>query len=154
MEANAEFGGGRRQRKSEKTEKVEKKSKFAELTDSAVCSRGLFSVYKNKNDYYFLIPDSLTKRDFLIVNKISRVPANFNDAGINNGMTFEDLVIQFDINKEQKKVYAMQYKSFIDVPDSSKISQSVAANFGKSILESFNIEAYNTDSTRCVDKGE
>jgi hypothetical protein len=134
-------------KKSKQVEKVEKPNKFKQLTDSSTCDTGLFSVYKQKGDYFFLIPDTLTHRDLLIVNKISQVPANFNDAGINKGMEFEDLVIQFEINKEQNKVYALQYKPFVDVSDSSKISKSVASNFAKSILESFDIEAYNADST-------
>ncbi|WP_321480841.1 zinc-dependent metalloprotease [uncultured Bacteroides sp.] len=142
----------RKKKKDKFTEKVEKLNKFKQLTDSASCDPGLFSVYKKKGDYYFLLPDSLTARDFLIVNKISQVPANFNDAGINKGMTFENFVIQFEINKEQKKVYALQYKPFVAVSKGSKISESVANNFAKSILESFSIEAYNNDSTAVIIK--
>jgi len=142
----------KKKKKPKSFEKVEKIDKFKQLTDSSTCDLGLFSVYKQKGDYYFLIPDSLTHRDFLIVNKISQVPANFNDAGINKGMGFEDLVIQFEINKEQKKVYALQYKPFVSVSDSAKISTSVANNFAKSILESFDIEAYNADSTAVLVK--
>lgn len=53
-------------------------------------------------------------------------------------MNYENLVIQFQINKEQKKVYALQYKpvclcaGFIGF-----IQESVTSNFAKSILESF-----------------
>nr|WP_320059075.1 zinc-dependent metalloprotease [uncultured Bacteroides sp.] len=142
----------KKKKKPKTEERVEKVDKFKQLTDSSTCDLGLFSVYKQKGDYYFLIPDSLTGRDLLIVNKISQVPANFNDAGINKGMGFEDLVIQFEINKEQKKVYALQYKPFVAVSDSAKIRESVASNFAKSILESFDIEAYNVDSTAVLIK--
>lgn len=142
----------KKKKKPKTEERVEKVDKFKQLTDSSTCDLGLFSVYKQKGDYYFLIPDSLTGRDLLIVNKISQVPANFNDAGINKGMGFEDLVIQFEINKEQKKVYALQYKPFVAVSDSAKIRESVASNFAKSILESFDIEAYNSDSTAVLIK--
>jgi len=153
FESNANTGFFKKKKKSApSTEKMEKPDKFKQLTDSSSCDRGLFSVYKKNNDYYYLIPDSLTNTDFLIVNKISQVPANLNDAGINKGMSFENIVIQFQINKEQNKVYALQYKPFIDVPDSSKISISVANNFAKSILESFKIEAYNKDSTAVLIK--
>lgn len=141
-----------KKKKPEKVENAQKTDKFKQLTDSAICDFGLFTVYKKQGDYYFLIPDSLTNRDFLIVNKISQVPANFNDAGINKGMNFENLVVQFKINKDQKKVYTLQYKPFVEVSDSAKISESVASNFSKSILESFNIEAYNADSTAVLIK--
>lgn len=142
----------KKKKKPKTVERVEKVDKFKQLTDSSTCDLGLFPIYKQKGDYYFLIPDSLTGRDLLIVNKISQVPANFNDAGINKGMGFEDLVIQFEINKEQKKVYALQYKPFVAVSDSAKIRESVASNFAKSILESFEIEAYNADSTAVLIK--
>lgn len=154
LNAQASMGifSKKKEKKSEHAEKVEKKNAFKELTDSAVCDAGLFNVYKKNQNYYFLIPDSLTNRDLLIVNKISQVPANFNDAGINKGMNFENLVIQFKISKEQKKVFALQYKPFVDVSDSSRISQSVSSNFAKSILESFTIEAYNADSSAVLVK--
>lgn len=152
VSANATIPIFGKKKKKEKPEKVEKVSKFNQLVDSAACDKGVFSVYKKNKDYYFLIPDSLTKRDFLIVNKISQVPANFNDAGINKGMNYENLVIQFQINKEQKKVYALQYKPFVSVPASSYIRESVTSNFAKSILESFDIEAYNADSTAVLVK--
>lgn len=139
-------------KKVEPTKTETKIDKFKQITDSAICGTGLFSVYKKQNDYYFLIPDSLTKRDLLIVNKISQVPANLNEAGLNKGMNFENIVIQFVINKEQEKVYALQYKPFIEVSNSSRISESVSNNFIKSILESFSIEAYNADSTAVLIK--
>ncbi len=151
VEANAGIFP-KKKKKADPVTKVEKANKFKQLTDSTTCDMGLFSVYKKQGDYYFLIPDSLTKRDLLIVNKISQVPANLNDAGVNKGINFENLVIQFEINKEQKKVYALQYKPFVEVSESAKISESVASNFGKSILESFNIEAYNADSTAVLIK--
>lgn len=142
----------KKKEKEKPAEKVEKTNKFKQITDSATCDTGLFSIYKKQNDFYFLIPDSLTKRDFLIVNKISQVPSNFNDAGINKGMNFESIVIQFEINKDQKKVYTLQYKPFIEVSGLTKISESVASNFGMSILESFDIETYNQDSTAVLVK--
>jgi hypothetical protein len=151
--ANANLGLFKKKEHKSKSEvKTETSNKFKSLTDSASFDTGLFTVYKKNGDYYFLIPDTLTNRDFLIVNKISQVPANFNDAGFNKGMEFEDLVIQFQINKEQKKIFALQYKPFVESSDSSKIRKSVASNFAKSILESFDIEAYNNDSTAVLIK--
>lgn len=127
-------------------------SLYKQIIDSATLDEGLFSVYKKEKDYYYLIPDSLTNRDLLIVNKISQVPAPLNESGINKGMNFENLVIQFTINKAQKKVYTMQYKPFVEVDKSSNIAQSVTDNYAKSILEYFDIVAYNTDSTAVLIK--
>lgn len=147
-----EVSAKKKKKDSPEKESVEKPNKFKQLTDSAICDTGLFSIYKKENDYYFLIPDSLTQRDMLIVNKISQVPSNFNDAGINKGMNFENILIQFEINKAQKKVFALQYNPIVDVPSTSKISESVASNYRKSILESFEIEAYSADSSAVLIK--
>ena len=43
----------------------------------------MFAVHQKKNDYYFEIPTSLLGRDLLVVNKLQRVPAELNDAGVN-----------------------------------------------------------------------
>lgn len=140
-------------KKKSKQNTVEKTvDKFKELTDSAKVDTGMFTVYNKKGDYYFLIPKDILNRDFLIVNKVSGVPANFNDAGINKGMNYENLVVQFQLNKEQKKIYVLNYKPFVEVDSMSNIKESVAANFSKSILEYFDIEAYNADSTAVLVK--
>lgn len=143
-------------KKKQKNDKksVEKKfeSKLDSIADGAVKDEGMFTVYKKKNDYYFQFPLSLQNRDFLIVNKISGVPANLNESGINKGMNFENIVIQFQLNKEQNKLFAMQHKPFVEVPQNDMIAQSVKDNFASSILESFEISGYSKDSTSVIIK--
>lgn len=143
-------------KKKKKTEKkVEDKkyaSKLDSITDGAVKDEGLFTVYKKNNNFYYEFPLALQEREFLIVNKISGVPANLNESGINKGMNYENLVIQFNLNKEQKKLFVMQRKPFVEVPKNDMIALSVKDNFASSILESFKIEAYSKDSTSVLIK--
>jgi len=129
-----------------------KQSKFAEITQGAVADSGLFTVYKKANDFYFEVPVKLMNRDMLIVNKISQVPAALNEAGINKGMNFENLVVRFTLNKEQEKVFVLGCKPFIEVKAGDKISRSVADNYAPSILEYFKIEAYSKDSSTVLVK--
>ncbi|MDO5607214.1 MAG: zinc-dependent metalloprotease [Capnocytophaga sp.] len=138
----------------EKTKEKEKpkEDKYKEITGGAVRTSGMLDIYTKKGDYYFVIPDSLAQRDFLIVNKISSVPANFNDAGINKGMNFQNVVVQFHINREQNKVYVMQYEPFVTVGAETAISSSVESNYAKSILEYFDIAAHTPDSTSVLIK--
>lgn len=142
----------RKHPQKQKEQKAKKEDAYKNIIDSAKLDEGLFSVYQKEQEYYFLLPDSLTNRDLLVVNKISQVPANLNESGINKGMNFENLVIQFSINKAQKKVYVMQYKPFVAVEKNANIARSVANNYAKSILEYFDIAAYNTDSTSVLIK--
>lgn len=124
-----------------------KRTAFTEITDSATVDEGVFTVYRKKNDYYFLIPDSLMGRDFLIVNKISGVPANFNDAGFCKGMNYENLVVRFSVNEAEKKVFVWHYRPLATADEASNIGQSVRDNYAKSILEYFDLSAYNADSS-------
>ena len=56
---------------------------------------GMFRIHQVEKDWYFEIDDSLMNRDLLIVNKVSGVPYQLNDAGLNKGMAYEDKLIRF-----------------------------------------------------------
>lgn len=127
-------------------------SKFDELVKGAAADSGMFNVYKKDKDFYFEVPVKLMNRDLLIVNKLSQVPAALNEAGINKGMNFENVMVRFSLNKEQEKVFVMSAKPFIDVKDGDKISRSVADNYAPSILEYFKIEAFSKDSSSVLIK--
>lgn len=129
-----------------------KTTKFEELVKGAAADSGMFTIYKKENDFYFLIPKSLLNRDMLIVNKLSKVPAALNDAGINKGMNFENLLVRFTLSKEQGKIFVESDKSFVEVKTGDKIARSVADNFAPNILEYFKIEAYNADSSAVLVK--
>jgi len=142
-----------KKKKVEKKSEVKKyESKLDSITEGTVKDEGLFNVYKKKNDFYFEFPLAFQGRDFLIVNKISGVPANLNESGINKGMNYENIVIQFKLNKELNKLFAMEYKPFVEVPEHDMIAKSVKDNFSQSILESFKIEGYSKDSTSVIIK--
>ena len=145
------FSGKRKSLIRKKQEKQDT-CKYEKITKEAVCDTGMFNVYKLKNDFYFEIPRSIENRDFLIVNKISKVPAVYNESGVNKGMNYENLVVRFSVNKSQKKVYALQYRPFVEVNEGDEIARSVDDNFTKSILEFFDIEAYSPDSTSVLIK--
>jgi len=143
-------------KKKKKKEKVvatkSYESKLDSITEGAIKDEGMFNVYKKKNDFYFEFPLNMENREFLIVNKISGVPANLNESGINKGMNFENIVVQFKLNKEHNKLFAMQHKPFVEVPENDMIARSVRDNFASSILESFKIAGYSKDSTSVIVK--
>lgn len=49
----------------------------------------MFRIHQVEKDWYFEIDNSLMNRDLLIVNKVSGVPYQLNDAGLNKGMAYE-----------------------------------------------------------------
>ena len=49
------------------------------ITDKAVSKKGLFTVHKVEDKWYFEIPDSLLGRDILIVNRLSKAAAGMRN---------------------------------------------------------------------------
>lgn len=114
--------------------------------------KGLFNVFKLKQDYYFEILDTLMGKDLLVVNKVSSVPYALNGHGLNKGMTFETKLVRFYQDTIANKVWVKTINPKVKVPNNDAIALSVKDNFRESIIEEFNIEAYNTDSTSVLIK--
>ncbi len=135
----------------EKTEKkdsaVTKVKKIDELVKKGTYKKGLFNTIQVDTDIYFEIPDSLFGRQFLVVNKLSQVPMQVNEAGLNKGMNYENKVISFYHDKVAKKVWVKTIVPQVSSPKNDAITASVKDNFSESIIEVFDIEAQNNDST-------
>ena len=125
----------------------DKKLTYQKFLKEGNVKKGLFNVYNLKEDYYFEVPDSLLSRDLLIVNKVSSVPYALNGHGLNKGMTFETKLVRFYKDTILGKVWVKTVNPRVQSPKGDAITLSVKDNFGESIIEEFNIEAKNTDST-------
>jgi hypothetical protein len=51
------------------------------ITAKAQTQKGMFSTHKVEDKYYFEIPDSLIGREILVVNRISKAPADLRSGG-------------------------------------------------------------------------
>ncbi|MGV0757515.1 zinc-dependent metalloprotease [Empedobacter brevis] len=153
MSSAVVYGQKKEDKKTEK-EKTEKKDsivtkvkKIDELVKKGTYKKGLFNTIQVKTDIYFEIPDSLFGRQFLVVNKLSQVPMQVNEAGLNKGMNYENKVISFYHDKVAKKVWVKTVVPQVSSPKDDAITASVKDNFSESIIEVFDIEAQNNDST-------
>lgn len=134
--------------KSAKTDTSSKKTKkIDELIKKGTYKKGLFNTIQVKTDIYFEIPDSLIGRQFLVVNKLSQVPMQVNEAGLNKGMNYENKVISFHRDYVAKKIWVKTVIPQVSSPKNDVITKSVKDNFSESVIEVFDIEAQNTDST-------
>ncbi|MCL7764022.1 zinc-dependent metalloprotease [Polaribacter sp. Z014] len=124
-----------------------KKLTYQKFLKEGNVKKGLFNVYAIKEDYYFEVPDSLISRDLLIVNKVSSVPYALNGHGLNKGMTFETKLVRFYKDTDLNKVWVKTINPRVQSPENDAITLSVKDNFGESIIEEFEIESKNTDST-------
>lgn len=113
---------------------------------------GMFKIFQKQTDIYFEIPDSLMGREYMIVNKISSVPMQLNEAGLNKGMNFENKVILFQRDDLRRKVWVKTYNPMVSSPRKDAITQSVEDNFAPSIVDFFEIHTYSPDSTSVVVK--
>lgn len=147
------YAWGKRKKKEVQIDTVAvKKSRYDELTKKAKTREGLFKIHQVEKDWYFEISDSLLGRDILIVNKVSGVPYELNDAGLNKGMAYEDRIIRFYKDTTENKVWVTTYNPKITSPEGDAITRSVKDNYRESVIEQFPIEAQNGDSTSVVIK--
>lgn len=137
---------------STKKDSVDSKKSYDQVLKKAVTQKGMFWVHRVENNYYFEIPDSLMGRDILIVNKISGVPFELNEAGVNKGMGFGEKCIRFYKDSAYKKVMVMTFDPRVSSPDGDAITRSVRDNYREVATEYFPIETYNKDSSSVVVK--
>ncbi|KAF9658678.1 MULTISPECIES: zinc-dependent metalloprotease [Tenacibaculum] len=136
-------------KEEEKTDTIKSTSKvsYKKLQKEGNKKEGLFNIYRLKEDIYFEIPDSLLSKDFLIVNKISQVPYEFNGYGLNKGMAYETKLIRFYKDTLLNKVWVKTINPRVTSPKNNAITRSVRNNFGESIIEGFKIESENEKKT-------
>ena len=123
---------------------------YDDFIKGAVTKDGLFKIHTIKEKIYFEIPNEVLGKDLLIVNKISSVPAQINNAGINKGINYENKLIRFYKDEKNNKVWAKTFDPKISVNKKDNISRSVRDNYGESIIEGFEIKTYGKDSAVVV----
>lgn len=136
----------------EKTSSDKEKDKvsYEKLLKDAVTKKGLIIIHNVKGDIYFELPNEILGKDLLLVNKISSVPSQINEAGINKGVNYENKLLRFYKDTKNKKVWAKTFDPKISVPEKDNITKSVMGNYGESIMDGFEIAAYGKDSTAVV----
>ncbi|MGH7541504.1 MAG: zinc-dependent metalloprotease, partial [Gemmatimonadota bacterium] len=116
------------------------------VTEEAVTDSGLFHLHRVDSTLLFEIPDSILEREILLVTRTARTPTNLGYGGLKaNTQT-----LRFHERRDEDEVL-LRIVSYENVAaDSLPIYEAVRnANF-EPILESFDIAAYNEDSTTVV----
>lgn len=136
---------GAEKAKSTKDEKP--KDEFATLvSDSTRMADGMFGIYRSSGKYYFLIPDSLIGRDFLVTNRILEVPPELNEAGINRGMNYENTLIRFILSDDRKNLFIENVKPLPVVSEDDALSISVRDNFRSPLMGKIPVKSFSPDS--------
>lgn len=121
------------------------------ITDKATTRKGLFTVHKLDDKWFFEMGDSLLGRDVLVVNRISKAPINTRSGFIGYaGDEINENVIRFD-KGPNNKIWLRNISYSVYARDSSKpMYKSVQASNIQPIAASFDIKAFSKDSTGIV----
>lgn len=115
--------------------------------------KGLFDVFKTpEGELYFSIPRNLLDRHFLIVNRVLEVPPEINDAGINTGVNYENILISISEDDVKKNLYVTNIKPLPITPENDAIRGSVIENYRSPYMGKLPVEGYSSDSTRVLVK--
>ncbi|MEG0559239.1 MAG: zinc-dependent metalloprotease [Muribaculaceae bacterium] len=122
------------------------------INGSSKESKGMFNVFFKDDEYYFDIPVNVLSRDMLIVNKLLRVPLELNEAGVNRGTNYENKMVNFELDIQNKKLNVRQKRALPLSPKEDAITRSISDNYISPIIASLKIESLNSDSTRVIVK--
>ncbi|MCH8496326.1 MAG: zinc-dependent metalloprotease [Balneolales bacterium] len=119
--------------------------KFSDVIKSSFDKdEGMFTVYKDDNKYYYEIPDSLLGREMLMLSRIARTADGIGYGGeVLNNQT-----LRFERRDKQILLRVVSYNNV--AADSLPVAEAVRNSNFEPIIMSFNIEAYNADSTGTV----
>jgi len=113
---------------------------YAELvTDEAETHQGLFTVHRVEDKLLFEIPDELLGRDFLLVSRIARVPADLGNGFVAAGHKTGEQVVRWERHDDRVLLRKVSFRNVAD--DEQPIYRSVVNNNFFPILASFEVAA-------------
>lgn len=68
----------------------------------SVALKGVAGIIKKDGSFYLEFPTRLLGREFLVTNRLQRVPSELNEAGVNKGINYENQVVTFEWLKVDK----------------------------------------------------
>ncbi|QHS54786.1 zinc-dependent metalloprotease [Mucilaginibacter sp. 14171R-50] len=120
--------------------------KFSDLVGKTKADTGLFNTYKVDGKYYFEIPDSLINREMLVVTRFVKTPAGLKSFGQQyGGEEINNQVWKWDRHDKQVFIRVPSYSVRAD--STSDMYQSVRNSNLDAVLASFDIKAFNKDTT-------
>ena len=121
------------------------------ITDKAISDDGVFTVHKVDDKYYFEIPDSVLKKEFLLVTRLTKAAAGMRSG--TSGYAGDQIgqqVVAFE--KGPKDKILLRSISFVDYAkdSTSDMYNSVKRNNVQSIIKSFDVKTYGVNKKTTV----
>ncbi|MBN8836476.1 MAG: zinc-dependent metalloprotease [Sphingobacteriia bacterium] len=112
------------------------------ITDKAITKKGLFTVHKVEDKFYFEIPDSVLNREMLAVTRLSKTAGGGRNYG---GELVNNQSIKFE--KGPNNTVFLRVVTLIGTADSTNtISRAVKNSYLDPIANAFPVAAYGKDS--------
>jgi len=119
------------------------------ITAKARSKSGLFKTHKVDDKWYFEIPDSVLNREMLVVTRLAKVPAGVKVGNQQyGGEQLNEQVWQWE--RRGKQIFIRVPSYAVRANEGSDMYQSVKNSNLSSILASFDIKAYNKDTTGVI----
>lgn len=116
------------------------------VTSKARTTNGLFKTHKVDDKWYYEIPDSLINREMLVVTRLSKAPVGIKVGNQQyGGEELNEQVWKWERRGKQIYIRVPSYATKADA--NSDMYQSVQNSNLAQILASFDIKAYNKDTT-------
>ena len=118
------------------------------ITNKAITRKGMFTVHKVEDRYFFEIPDSLITRDILVVSRIAKSAAGGRGGMIGYaGDHINDNVIRFEKGPNNRLfLKAISYTEFSADTTENGMYKSVMNSNLQPISAAFDIKAFHKDS--------
>lgn len=140
-------------KKKKKAQKEVQISEYKKITGrDSVAFGGVMNVVKKEDTFYLEIPAALMGREFLVTNRLQRVPKELNEAGVNKGINYENQTIRFEWNRADKKVAIRQQRNTPEFPQGNAIGASVLDNYIDPLIANLKVEAVASDSSSVLVK--
>ena len=119
------------------------------ITSKAKSKTGLFKTHKVDDKWYFEIPDSILNREMLVVTRLAKVPSGVKVGNQQyGGEQLNEQVWQWERRGKQVFIRVPSYS--VKADKGTDMYESVKNSNLSSILASFDIKAYNKDTTGIV----
>jgi len=120
--------------------------KFSDLIPAKTkVNKGLFNFYKVEGKYYYEIPDSVLGREMLVVTRFAKTPTGIHAYG---GEEENEQVWKWE--RRDKQIFIRIPSYSVRADSTSDMYQSVKNSSLEAVLASFDIKAYNKDTTGVV----
>lgn len=150
--AKADTATAKKPAAAAKDKKIEKIKPYKDvITSKAISDEGVITVHKVEDKYYFEIPNTILKKEFLLVTRLTKAAADMRSGTTGYaGDQIGDNLIMFEKGPNDKIfIRSISYADYAS-DSTSQMYQSVMRNNSQSIIHAFDIKAFGKDKNSSV----